>query len=882
MYRSLQSTGWLILLFVSLSLTSAYGQAAWQENFDDGTWTTNWQVDEGGPSTTTSTVHSAPNAIALSGGCHASLHRISFLASTGYYTAWANQLNPAAGFAVAIQMQSLVSNPWYGDGYIVAFQAANAQAPSGMNFFRVSTTGTDYVIATLPVTFNMNEWVQIFIRRLPSDEFHIGYDRGGVRDSVICSDPNPPITTPGFVYLWGCSASESNRFDDVAYDPWQTSLTPNHENPLFAGTRCLNGTDDYVNNPLSSLNNLASGCVEIWAMFNSISGLGDGEQFLITRSKFDGASYVGDLRLAKERINVLPDSGKFYFSLNNGNTRLYSTTRPVPGIWYHVAATWNGVSWSIYVNGVLENSLSNVTILPNDPNMLVHLGMIEGASSSYQCHFNGEMDEVRFSDRQRVPTEFALTAPSATDGNTLGLWHIDDLAGPTVADASSNGNHGTAYGTGCANPNTLIIPSVTVRSCKNSCVSQPVVLTHTDTVSGITVALDIPSLATSICSVSFAGTPLGAWSTKDANIQMDSGFISVYALNTTGVDLLPGTDTLFHVWFTSDRLCNTDQYIHWDTALSSDIARQTLASNASDVEVQVAFYRTLDSATVIGYEPGDVDDNGSVNVVDLTKMVCRLFGGCPPFCWPKSADVNASCTFNIVDLTYLVSRLFQGGAAPQCGCLPLAMAKAAPEISDGVNIRSVFDGRFTSIMLSTTVSLSGIELLLSAGSGDAATELLIDGQYDLLVGNEGNKRHIGLLDLRGESMIPAGVNHLIRVEGKVSVESAIGSDAHCNEVGIALSTAKSTMLPAVFALSQNYPNPFNPVTHFQFALPSATDMRLEIYNTLGQRVATLVDGRMEAGSHVASWDASAHASGVYLYRLTAGDFVETRKLVLLK
>jgi hypothetical protein len=90
------------------------------------------------------------------------------------------------------------------------------------------------------------------------------------------------------------------------------------------------------------------------------------------------------------------------------------------------------------------------------------------------------------------------------------------------------------------------------------------------------------------------------------------------------------------------------------------------------------------------------------------------------------------------------------------------------------------------------------------------------------------------------------------------------------------------LLPKVYALEQNYPNPFNPSTTIEYALPSRSHVTLTVFNTLGQQVATLVEGEMEAGYHEAVFDASGLASGLYLYRLQAGDFVQTRKFVLLK
>jgi predicted outer membrane repeat protein len=89
-------------------------------------------------------------------------------------------------------------------------------------------------------------------------------------------------------------------------------------------------------------------------------------------------------------------------------------------------------------------------------------------------------------------------------------------------------------------------------------------------------------------------------------------------------------------------------------------------------------------------------------------------------------------------------------------------------------------------------------------------------------------------------------------------------------------------IPLIYSLSQNYPNPFNPTTAIEFAIPKSEFVTLRVYNILGEEVATLVTKRLTAGSYKYDWDASSLASGVYLYRIKAGDYVETRKMVLIK
>lgn len=97
-----------------------------------------------------------------------------------------------------------------------------------------------------------------------------------------------------------------------------------------------------------------------------------------------------------------------------------------------------------------------------------------------------------------------------------------------------------------------------------------------------------------------------------------------------------------------------------------------------------------------------------------------------------------------------------------------------------------------------------------------------------------------------------------------------------------LSQNSGPEVPDVFALNQNYPNPFNPSTEIAFDLPVASHVELTIYNVLGQKVETLVDREMEAGSHTVTWNADRVSTGVYFYRITAKDFTETKKMLMLK
>ena len=95
-------------------------------------------------------------------------------------------------------------------------------------------------------------------------------------------------------------------------------------------------------------------------------------------------------------------------------------------------------------------------------------------------------------------------------------------------------------------------------------------------------------------------------------------------------------------------------------------------------------------------------------------------------------------------------------------------------------------------------------------------------------------------------------------------------------------TEVEIVTPSSFTMEQNYPNPFNPSTTIRFSIPVETDVRLNVYNTLGQEVAELVNSRLKEGYHQVDFDASTLTSGIYFYRLEADKFVDVKKMIIIK
>jgi len=91
-----------------------------------------------------------------------------------------------------------------------------------------------------------------------------------------------------------------------------------------------------------------------------------------------------------------------------------------------------------------------------------------------------------------------------------------------------------------------------------------------------------------------------------------------------------------------------------------------------------------------------------------------------------------------------------------------------------------------------------------------------------------------------------------------------------------------TEVPLIFKLSQNYPNPFNPLTKINFTVPNKTNVTLKVYDILGKLVKTLVNEVREAGNYTVTFNGTDYSSGVYFYTIEAGDFRESKKMILIK
>lgn len=279
-----------------------------------------------------------------------------------------------------------------------------------------------------------------------------------------------------------------------------------------------------------------------------------------------------------------------------------------------------------------------------------------------------------------------------------------------------------------------------------------------------------------------------------------------------------------------------------------------------------------------GYLAGDVDDNGSVNISDITAMVDYLFRNGPEPPIMEACDANGDCSMpNVADLTYIVDYLFKQGDSPQYSCS--MVEKAAPGGVE-ITVGSDYSAGRTVVSISSPIDLSGLQLEVTGTVGASAASLLDPG-VELFQGEADGVLRIGLLDIEGSRMIASGKQQIVEIPGECTVVSVLAADTD-HRLLRATVTTEAISIPGAYTLHQNYPNPFNPSTVISFSLPGTEQARLEIYNITGRKIATLVDDRLEAGTHSFEFDAGDIASGIYVYRLTAGEYSATRKMLLLR
>ncbi len=346
------------------------------------------------------------------------------------------------------------------------------------------------------------------------------------------------------------------------------------------------------------------------------------------------------------------------------------------------------------------------------------------------------------------------------------------------------------------------------------------------------------------------------------------------------------TDTSVLVGFATNGYLSGEKPLIHLSFLDQDIVARDVHFKFTDFLYNNLVNYTEDVGLVgIVHNSGDVDSDGKIIAFDAAHVLQYSVGLDPlpsqdPLPWQYwrigTADVNFDGEILASDasdiLKYSVGLINEFSA-------PVKGKVAVPQINifasnKELRIESLGNGLFAMNLefpIQEGMSFgepSAIEnVLMASNMTDTLFKLAVASSSDLT----GNFVSIPITNIKGDETLDIDY-YLNNTFGQVQVD--MSSWLTSNE-GV-------QNKPTEFELLQNYPNPFNPSTQIQYALPEATQVTLEVFNSVGQKVMDLVNGQKSAGYHTATFDASGLSSGVYLYKLTTPSFTQTKKMLLVK
>lgn len=291
---------------------------------------------------------------------------------------------------------------------------------------------------------------------------------------------------------------------------------------------------------------------------------------------------------------------------------------------------------------------------------------------------------------------------------------------------------------------------------------------------------------------------------------------------------------------------------------------------------------------------GDANDNGASNAFDAALTLLHVLN--PSLVLWDSLSVNVDDQAPIGDITPYDASLILQKRVGLIDRFPIQEPTSAnhpqPETSLQPGPKPAPDER----LISLRAGEGYLSVWADERDGIVSGEVLIEGiDGEVKMGEElGTFLSASRAQAEGLRIVFAGAEavrgsgELLRVYGAGSAEARlIGAEFNDGWMIARLELAPLGSVPTVFALHANAPNPFNPETHIRFDLPRETAVQLHVFDVLGQRVRTLVAESMPAGAHQVLWNGRDNrgvqvSSGVYFYRLQAGDFLQSRRMLLLK
>jgi len=245
---------------------------------------------------------------------------------------------------------------------------------------------------------------------------------------------------------------------------------------------------------------------------------------------------------------------------------------------------------------------------------------------------------------------------------------------------------------------------------------------------------------------------------------------------------------------------------------------------------------------------GDLNGDGGWNVLDIVTLAnCILNNNCSALEYGCAGDLNGDGFFNVLDIVTLANCIL----GQNCG----------GRIDDASEVKLNFQDN--TLMAVSDGFLGGVQMTLSHGKDFTLTGFGNSLYSDFI--KEGNETRLIIVNPTEEK--------LFSFSGNFEIEEVIAANSN-HEI--------SVQLPQVFKLGDPYPNPFNPVTQLEITLPVNGDLKVAVYNTLGQQVSLLADGYFAKNTYSFTWEAGDFSSGVYIVRAEANGMNISKKLMLIK
>jgi len=382
------------------------------------------------------------------------------------------------------------------------------------------------------------------------------------------------------------------------------------------------------------------------------------------------------------------------------------------------------------------------------------------------------------------------------------------------------------------------------------------------------------------------------------NIGDSLGVVRIMAMSYGLSVIASGSDSILDVYFTVDPTAEPGTTL---ITLTNAIEVVDLYGTTKEVEVENGFF-IIDRL-------GDVTLNCKVDVGDVVALVAYLLDQIElNFRQMMVADVNSDDDVNVGDVVGIINTILGrpvGKGSPAKGLSDEYLAQVQLDLRD-------LEGGNAYIWGNLDVPVAGVQLKLDYDPGQIAiftpkltartrdftlaysdkegvfTILLFDPAGGAISTGEGDLFRLEVEEIAAEDSVDFELSQAIMADTMAWCIPVEIMDRNTG-VGDALD---GSFIPRNFALGQNYPNPFNATTVIRYQLPAAdggrwTAVTLEVYNTLGQRVATLVEGEKPAGFYQVRWDGRGDggmelSSGIYFYTLSSGTFKETKKMLMIK